>query len=148
MGWVFRIRCRIALPRWVVWPDKLWCELISLSQFQPWVNSTMSKMCLSLTIVAASIVLTGCLTAPVMPPPGFVYTSYKAPLDYDSQQSPIGSRVGTAETKSILGLVAWGDGSYRTAAENGKINTVHGADYEYFNVLGVYQKYTTILHGE
>lgn len=108
----------------------------------------MMKKALS---VAASIgavaLLSGCLTAPVMPPPGMIYNEYQAPLDYTQENSSVGTKSGSAETMSILGCVALGDASIKTAAKNGGITQVTGADYEYFNVLGVYQKYTTIVHG-
>jgi len=48
----------------------------------------------------------------------------------------------------ILGLVATGDASTEAAAREGGISTIHSADYSYFNVLGVYQRYETIVHGE
>jgi len=99
-------------------------------------------------LCALILPLAGCLTAPVMPPPGMVYTDYKAPLDHNLEGNPVGSRSGSAETMSILGLVALGDASVATAARNGGVSRVHHADYEYFNVLGIYQKYTTIVHGE
>jgi hypothetical protein len=98
--------------------------------------------------MALVITSTGCLVAPVVPPTGWVFTSYKAPLDYDQNNSAVGSRSGRSETFSILWLVALGDASIKTAASNGSLTTITGADYEYFNVLGVYQKYTTIVHGE
>lgn len=98
-------------------------------------------------VVAASL-LTGCLVVPVQPPTGIVYSDYRAPLDYDQEGLPMGSRTGMSESISILGLVALGDASIDAAATNGGISNVHGADYEYFNVLGVYQKYVTIVNGE
>jgi hypothetical protein len=109
----------------------------------------MKKKLLGLVGCAAlAITFSGCLSVPVMPPYGIVYTSYKAPLDFDQEKSQVGDRSGTAETMSIIGLVAMGDASIQTAAEEGNIKTIHGADYEYFNVLGIYQTYTTIVHGE
>ncbi|HMX62021.1 MAG TPA: TRL-like family protein [Candidatus Sumerlaeota bacterium] len=97
---------------------------------------------------AVAVSLTGCLSVPVMPPYGIVYTDYKAPLDFDQEKSPVGDRSGSAETMSIVGLVAMGDASIQTAAEDGNIKTIYGADYEYFNVLGIYQTYKTVVHGE
>ncbi len=98
--------------------------------------------------LAITVGLSGCLVAPVMPPMGAVFTDYKAPLDWDQQASQVGAREGRSETMSILGLVALGDGSIREAARDGGITTIHGADYEYFNVLGIYQRYTTIVYGD
>lgn len=98
--------------------------------------------------IAAPILLSGCLVAPVIPPTGILYTDIKAPLDYDQSASKTGAKTGTSESMSILGLVAMGDASVEAAAKAGNISTATGADYEYFNVLGVYQRYRTVLHGE
>ncbi|MBI1291739.1 hypothetical protein GC173_10920 [bacterium] len=108
----------------------------------------MKKLLALAAVTIVSLQLTGCLVAPVQPPMGILYTSYQAPLDYDQSNSSVGSKSGSAETMSILGLVALGDGSVKTAASNGGLSTISGADYEYLNIIGVYQKYTTIVHGE
>ena len=109
----------------------------------------MKKMLLGAALaIAAPILLSGCLVAPVIPPIGIIYSDIKAPLDYDQSASKTGSKKGVSESMSILGLVAMGDASVEAAAKAGGINTVDGADYEYFNVLGIYQRYRTVLHGE
>ena len=108
----------------------------------------MKKLLALAAVTVMSLQLSGCLVAPVQPPYGILYTSYQAPLDYDQDGGAVGSKSGTSETMSILGLVALGDGSIKTAASNGGITTITGADYEYVNIIGVYQKYTTIVHGE
>lgn len=109
----------------------------------------MKKMFLGAALaLAAPILLSGCLVAPVIPPVGIIYSDLKAPLDYDQEASTVGPRTGTSESMSILGLVAMGDASVQAAAQNGNITKANGADYEYFNVLGIYQRYRTVLHGE
>ncbi|MBI5154952.1 hypothetical protein HZA57_06920 [Candidatus Poribacteria bacterium] len=97
---------------------------------------------------AAVLTMTGCLMAPVVPPTGMVYTNFSAPLDYDQEQSPAGTKEGSASTHSILGLVAWGDSSADAAAKQGGISTITGADYDYMNIIGIYQRYTTVVRGE
>ncbi len=108
------------------------------------------RLALALMLGVSIFLLSGCLVAPVVPPYGQIFTDYKAPLDYDQQASKSGAdlKEGKAETMSVLGLVALGDASINTAAQNGGITVVHGADYEYFNVLGVYQRFTTVVRGE
>jgi hypothetical protein len=97
--------------------------------------------------VAAGLV--GCgVVAPVVPPIAAVYTSVNAPLDTDLQDTKLGPKKGEASCMSILGLVAVGDASIREAAKNGGITTIQSADYNYVNVLGVYQEFTTIVYGE
>jgi hypothetical protein len=90
----------------------------------------------------------GCLIAPVVPPPGIVFTNNKAPLDLDYQKTDVGSKVGKASTKSILGLFAWGDASTLAAMRDGGITEVKHADYEYLNVIGIYQAFTVVVRGD
>ena len=35
----------------------------------------------------------------------------------------------------------------RRPPQNGRLETIDSADYEFVNVLGVYQRYTTIVYG-
>lgn len=107
------------------------------------------KKSISISVGALCVfALMGCaMVAPVVPPPAMIQ-SYQAPLDLDSDQTQLGSKKGTASTQNILGIVSWGDGSTRAAAQNGGISTIRGADYEFFSVFGLYSKYTTIVHGD
>ena len=92
--------------------------------------------------------LGGCYWTPVIPPSGGVFTSIEAPLDIDYANTDLGSKRGEAHTTAILGMIAWGDASTQAAAGDGGISTIQHADYEYFNVLGVYQKFTVKVYGE
>ena len=58
------------------------------------------------------------------------------------------SKVGTAKATSILGMVATGDCSIKTAAANGGIKTIKYVDYDAKNILGIYGKYTTTVYGD
>lgn len=97
--------------------------------------------------LAALIDASGCMVAPVVPPQGIVFTNFKAPLDLDQNGTPVSEKSGKAEVMNILNLFSWGDGSIETAAKNGGIQTIESADYEYFTVLGLFHKYTTVVHG-
>jgi hypothetical protein len=91
----------------------------------------------------------GCtVQAPVVPPIAGVYTDISAPLDIDFKASKMGLKKGEASSMCVLGLVAVGDASSRKAAENGKIATIHTADYRFFSVLGIYATYTTVVYGD
>ena len=96
-----------------------------------------------------SLMLTGCLTAPVIPPGGAVFTSWTAPLDTDINLTEIQNmNEGRASTYAVLGLVAFGNGGVKEAAGDGSISVIHHVDYEYMNVLfGAFQRYTTIAYG-
>ncbi len=99
---------------------------------------------------AAGVALmsTGCLRAPVIPPYGIIYSEIQAPLDHDFDETLVPSKAGRSESISILGLVAVGDASINTAAKEGGLSVIHTADYEYTNILGIYQKYVTVVRGE
>jgi hypothetical protein len=56
--------------------------------------------------------------------------------------------MGSASSIDILGLVAVGDASAKAAADSAGITRVEHMDYEYLNVLGVFQKYATIVYGQ
>ncbi len=93
--------------------------------------------------------MTGCIKAPFVPPTGVAFSQFNAPLDVDFQNTDMaGVKQGKAETMSILGLIAIGDASTQTAAQNGGITKIVHADYEYFNVLGVIQRATVIVYGK
>lgn len=106
--------------------------------------------------------LSGCalrpMQAPLVPPFGVIYTQISAPLDIDvapdGQPTPIdGLRLGTSQTKYINipwfnFSFAWQDGSYATAVANGNLQTIHYADYEWMNILTVYQQVTFNVYGE
>ena len=103
---------------------------------------------LTVMVLACGAMLTGCYSAPVIPPMGMAYANIQAPLDVDYDNTSVPSKSGVAESMSILGLVAMGDASAATAAANGNIDTITHADYEFFNVLGVYQRFRTVVYGE
>ena len=104
---------------------------------------------LLLVCSVSAVFSTGCLVAPVMPPPGLIYTDYKAPLDHNVDATRLGGmREGRAQSISYVGLVAQGDASISAAARSANITTVHAVDYEYKNIVGIIQTYTTVVIGE
>jgi len=91
----------------------------------------------------------GCgYVAPVVPPQGFLYAQVKAPMDTNMDDTKLGAKKGEASSMSILGLIATGDAGVKAAAAQGNITTVTAIDYEYTNILGFYQKFTTIVYGD
>ena len=78
----------------------------------------MKRLMLALGLAgSAAAMLTGCYSAPVMPPPGFIYSQYSAPLDADFDKTAVTAKTGSAESMSILGLIAMGDCSSKVSAE-------------------------------
>ena len=88
----------------------------------------------------------GCLSAPFQPPGGVVSVT-TAPLSTEGNWD-VGSKRGEASSFSVLGLYASGDCSIATAARNGGLKKIDHVDYEYFNVIGIWQKATVIAYGE
>lgn len=106
--------------------------------------------------------VSGCSRAfpvsPIAPSPGFIYSAYQAPLEYDVNDDGKGTPVDTAKTGEssvqYIGLpyydfisVSWGDGSLDTAAEAGGMKDIQYADYDFFNVLTVYSRVTYRAYG-
>lgn len=80
---------------------------------------------------------------------GCAYSHIQGPLDTNFDNTVLGSKVGKSHTRSVLWLVAWGDGGTKAAAENGGITTITHADFEYYvYFFGVYTRVTTVVYGE
>lgn len=96
------------------------------------------------------LVLTGCgaYMAPVIPPGGILFTDTKAPIDTNMESTKLGSKSGESSSFGVLCLFAFGDCSVNTAARNGQIETVTHVDYDYTNILGLYQNFKTIAYGD
>ena len=109
---------------------------------------TAAFLGLSLMIIA------GCASprAEFAPAPGILFTSYKAPLLIDYNETPVKNQKGSASAKYfrdpvLTGLsFAWDDCSIREASGNGQITKVGTADYEFFSILGIYAKTTVHVH--
>ena len=105
------------------------------------------KIKIGVIAVVAATLMAGCISAPFVPPLGAI-SVVKAPLSVDHNKTAVTTKAGTSDCICILGLVAVGDASTQTAAENGKLKTIQHADYEYLNILGIFQKTTVVVHGE
>ncbi|MBX3464815.1 MAG: hypothetical protein KF830_16730 [Planctomycetes bacterium] len=97
----------------------------------------LRKFCASVLLVATAT-LQGCL-----------YAYVTTPLDTDLQNTELGDKVGESSNHAVLGLVAWGDGGTKAAADAGGIKTLTHADQRVYQILwGVYTKRTTIVYGK
>ena len=115
----------------------------------------LSKFLLAAAVLA--VACGGCISwsAPVQPPRGLLVTVYRAPMGTDFERTPVGGKTGTASSLyfavPITGLplsFAWDDASIQAAAQQGGISQVHYADYEITEVLGIFGRFTTIVHGQ
>ncbi len=80
---------------------------------------------------------------------GCAYTNVRGPYDVNIDNTGFGSKMGRSSNYSVLWLVAWGDGSYKAAADDGGISVMKHADYQLTQyLLGLYAKQTTIVYGD
>ena len=106
--------------------------------------SRFTTGCLMLSLVAV-LLMSGCAMT-MTPVTGFVYSDVTGPWVATSADG--GSKVGTSEAQSILGLVGIGDASIDAAVKNGGIKKIHHVDYHAFNILSLYAKLTVSVYGE
>lgn len=103
---------------------------------------------LAALLVVALAGCAGMMSAPVIPGRGWIYSDFKAPIQTEYNKTTIAEKMGEATSEDILGWICTGDASVKAAAAAGKITTVHHVDYHFWNVLGIYAKFTTIVYGE
>ena len=117
----------------------------------------MKRPLLIFAVLSLAAGLNGCrsFTAPVKPPAGILYTDYKAPLMIDYKGGSFGSKKGNSTSRYlripnpwVQADFAWSDAAMRSAAMEGGITTIKGADYEFLNVLGIYQQFTVYVYGD
>ncbi|MFC3867966.1 TRL-like family protein [Helicobacter equorum] len=102
----------------------------------------MKSVLASLSVASILLVFSGCATTT---PIGAIFTDVTLPLNATSANSAI--KKGEATCTSILSLVATGDCSIQTAAQNGNIQTIRSVENKAYSVLGIYSVYTTIVWG-
>lgn len=94
-------------------------------------------------MILGCFVLCGCSS---YLPNGSIYTGVKGPITAGA--GPVKySKVGKAEAKTVLGIVATGDCSIATAAKNGGITRIKYVDWEVESILGI-GTYTTTVYGD
>jgi len=106
-------------------------------------EAAMKKISFAMLMLLAAVIFNGC--ASVLPS-GFIYTEIKAPVSVGDGGISY-SKIGTAKATSVLGMVAIGDCSIKTAAANGGIKNIKYVDYDVKNILG-FADYTTTVYGD
>lgn len=96
-----------------------------------------------LAAACAAVLFTGCVKSPLI---GGIYTDVKDGMAVTGNAGS--SKVGTAEAKGYLGIVALGDASIQTAAREAGITRIHHVDYQAKSYVGVYTIYTVIVYGD
>lgn len=98
--------------------------------------------------VFSAILLSGCAAYTTSPAMGTLYTETSAPAAVGEGINNIELKVGEGTVTSILGLIATGDASIRTAANAAGIRKIYYVDYKSKNILGLYATYTVFVYGE
>lgn len=106
-----------------------------------------------LSSLGLAVVVSGCAVpygAPVVPPPGVLFSNVSAPIDIDmekTQVTPQRPKMGEASVINVLGFFAFGDCSIQAAAEDGGLATIEHLDYSHLNILYLFQKFTIRAYG-
>ena len=95
-----------------------------------------------------AMMLTGCGALVTSPVTGGLSTNVSGPVGLASGENQSDLKVGTGSVTSILGIVASGDASIRTASQSANIQKIYYADYKSTNILGIYATYTIYVYGE
>lgn len=96
-----------------------------------------------LILASAAFVMTGCIKSPVQ---GAFYTNIQDGMMVTGNAGS--SKVGTAEIKGYVGVVALGDASIQAACKDAGITRIHHVDYKSLSYVGVYNIYTVVVYGE
>ena len=95
-----------------------------------------------------AIMLTGCGAMVASPVTGTLSTNVSGPVGLASGDNQPDLKVGTGSVTSVLGLIASGDASIRTAAQSANIQKIYYVDYKSTGVLGIFATYTIYVYGE
>ncbi len=100
------------------------------------------KKVLSTLALAASVSLAGCASTM---PAGGILTDITLPAGVTSNGEA--TKVGRAQCKSILALLAQGDCSIEAAKADGGITEVTHMDWKANSILGIIGNYELVVHG-
>lgn len=113
----------------------------------------LARLTSSVVAIMGAALLSGCIFAGVAPPRGILYNDQVAPL---FPGGGAGEFTGRSSAHNVAFLVGWGDGGLRAAMQNAVDENeeltsldqlvVRHSDYRAFNVLLLYQRYTTITY--
>ena len=101
-----------------------------------------------LTAVALllAVTLTFATSCASTQPIGILMTDVRLPLV--TGDAAKATKVGIAESKSLLQEPAAGDSSIEAACKNGGITKIHHVDWEANSMLGIMSTYRCVVYGE
>lgn len=99
-------------------------------------------------LVLAVLASSGCIYANVTTP-----LAYRAPTTQEARAEGAADVEGTSCNRSVLGLVAWGDGGYAAAVADARARSGAAqladlrADTTFYNILFIYSRACTRVTG-
>lgn len=118
------------------------------------VQRAFGRVC-ALGLVSLSAACAAYKTS-VVPPGGLIYAHYKAPLTSNHAGAPTGAGVKKSSSSQTKFLwiplypnlsFSWDDAAIAKIASDAGMSSVAYADYEFFNVLGIWQTFTVHVYG-
>ncbi|MBE6308212.1 MAG: hypothetical protein E7087_02735 [Bacteroidales bacterium] len=106
----------------------------------------MKKLVKSIFAVAVAMTLASCAGLGTVAGTGALYTDLAQGEMVTA--NTLGSKVGTSEAVSYLGLIATGDASIQTAARSAGIKKISHVDSKKSSILGIINTHTTVVYGE
>ena len=128
---------KAALPQWLA-------GIVFLFHPSPFTFLNMKKHLALLMAVLAVMFLSSCATTY---PVGMAYTNLRLPVTVGDTASGY-TKIGVAESPSILSLIAVGDSSVTAACANDNIKKIHHIDWEVESFFGIWSTYKTVVYGE
>ena len=120
------------------------------------INGPIMNKLIAAFLGFSLVIFAGCASlsskAEFAPPRGIFFTSYKAPLLIDYNETPVEDQKGSASAQFFWDPIltgaslSWNDCSIKKASGNGQITKVGTADYEFFSILGIYAKTTVHVY--
>lgn len=99
----------------------------------------------TLALFAVVSMLVSSCAMTTSPVSGFIYTDVDGPVAVTANS--VGSKVGTASAKSILGWVGTGNASINEAASKAGITEISHVDYHSTNILGIFATFEVRVYG-
>lgn len=103
----------------------------------------MKKLFLTTVLASVIVLFSSCGTVGMV---GALFTGVTTPEAVTSNE--VGSKVGTATTISVLGLVAVGNGGVNKAAKEAGITKISHVDVRTLSVLGIFTTQKYFVYGE
>ena len=96
-------------------------------------------------VVCAAVLLPACNIV-ASPLAGGLFQDTQAP--FTATSADVGSKLGTSEADTILGLVARGDCSINEAATSQGISSISHIDFHAYQIWFIYGRFETYVYGD